>query len=216
MASDVVFLMKFERRPAHFFGGLGSLTLLAGVAVCTYLAVLKLLGEAIDHRPLLSLGVLLVVVGVQILATGLIAELMVHARPDMPFVIKKKSGFERKAASDPDAYFELRHAEVPLERTPCSGSSSGASWRVSTHVPRGRPHRVDARVGVGDFSGYLGEALKPTGVDVREEDWRLRAKLRITTTPPACDVGKIEAATTWCSAPGARAWTIRIAPSPRW
>ncbi|MBE7482241.1 MAG: glycosyltransferase family 2 protein [Polyangiaceae bacterium] len=92
----VVFLMKYERRPAHFFGGLGSLTLLAGVAVCTYLAVLKVMGEAIGHRPLLSLGVLLVVVGVQILATGLIAELMVHARPDMPFVVRKKSGFQPK------------------------------------------------------------------------------------------------------------------------
>lgn len=92
----VVFLMKYERRPAHFFGGLGSLTLLAGVAICTYLAVLKILGEAIGHRPLLSLGVLLVVVGVQILATGLIAELMVHARPDMPFVIRKKSGSQPK------------------------------------------------------------------------------------------------------------------------
>lgn len=92
----VVFLMKYERRPAHFFGGLGSLTLLAGVAVCTYLAVLKAMGEAIGHRPLLSLGVLLVVVGVQILATGLIAELMVHARPDMPFVVRKKSGFQHE------------------------------------------------------------------------------------------------------------------------
>lgn len=96
----VVFLMKYERRPAHFFGGLGALTLLAGVAVCTYLLVLKILGEAIGHRPLLNLGVLLVVVGVQILATGLIAELMVHARADVPYVIKKRIGFDRKAADE--------------------------------------------------------------------------------------------------------------------
>jgi glycosyltransferase involved in cell wall biosynthesis len=92
----VVFLMKFERRPAHFFGGLGTLTLLGGVGVCAYLAVLKAMGEAIGHRPLLSLGVLLVVVGVQILATGLIAELMVHSRADEPFVVKKRAGFERR------------------------------------------------------------------------------------------------------------------------
>lgn len=92
----VVFLMKYERRPAHFFGAIGTLTLLAGIGVCVYLAVLKAMGEAIGHRPLLSLGVLLVVVGVQILATGLIAELMVHTRPDKPFVIKSRSGFSRE------------------------------------------------------------------------------------------------------------------------
>lgn len=89
----VVFLMKYERRPAHFFGGIGTLTLLSGLGICVYLAVLKAMGESIGHRPLLNLGVLLVVVGVQILATGLIAELMVHTRPDKPFVIRKRSGF---------------------------------------------------------------------------------------------------------------------------
>jgi hypothetical protein len=89
--STVVFLMKYERRPAHFFGGIGGVTLLAGMAVSGYLAVLKAMGQAIGHRPLLSLGVLLIVVGVQILATGMIAELMIHMRSDVPFVIKKKS-----------------------------------------------------------------------------------------------------------------------------
>lgn len=95
----VVFLMKYERRPAHFFGGLGTLTLLGGLGICAYLAVLKIMGHAIGHRPLLSLGVLLVVVGVQILATGLIAELMVHARPDRPFVIKRSARDESEPTS---------------------------------------------------------------------------------------------------------------------
>lgn len=94
----VVFLMKFERRPAHFFGGIGSLTLLAGFGICAYLVVQKLLGQAIGHRPLLSLGVLLIVVGVQILATGLIAELMVHVRADGPFVIKREKSHEAPSA----------------------------------------------------------------------------------------------------------------------
>jgi glycosyltransferase involved in cell wall biosynthesis len=88
----VVFLMKYERRPAHFFGGIGVATLLAGVAVCAYLAVIWFGGQSIGHRPLLSLGVLLIVVGVQILATGLIAELMVHSRADVPYVIRRIVG----------------------------------------------------------------------------------------------------------------------------
>jgi glycosyltransferase involved in cell wall biosynthesis len=90
----VVFLMKYERRPAHFFGGLGALTLLAGLGICTYLLVLKVMGQSIGHRPLLSLGVLLTVVGVQILATGLIAELMVHSRADLPFVVRRSIAHE--------------------------------------------------------------------------------------------------------------------------
>lgn len=85
----VVFLMKYERRPAHFFGGIGTLTLLLGVVICGYLAAIWIGGQSIGHRPLLSLGVLLIVVGVQILATGLIAELMVHSRPDVPYVVRR-------------------------------------------------------------------------------------------------------------------------------
>jgi hypothetical protein len=44
--------------------------------VLAYLTVLKLTGEAIGHRPLLTLGVLLVVVGIQLLSLGLLSELI--------------------------------------------------------------------------------------------------------------------------------------------
>lgn len=87
----VFFLLKYERRPAHFFGGVGAIILAAGMVVCSYLTVLKLIGEEIGHRPLLILGVLWVVVGVQILATGLIAELIVHlGAAQAPYVIKRR------------------------------------------------------------------------------------------------------------------------------
>jgi glycosyltransferase involved in cell wall biosynthesis len=86
----VFFLLKYERRPAHFFGAVGAFILLGGIGVCGYLTVLKLLGNEIGHRPLLMLGVLLVVVGVQILATGLIAELIVHlAAAQAPYVLRR-------------------------------------------------------------------------------------------------------------------------------
>ena len=74
----VFFLMRYERRPAHFFGGIGGLCSVTGVGICAYLSVLWFMGEAIGHRPLLTLGVLLIVVGIQFLATGLIGELLVH------------------------------------------------------------------------------------------------------------------------------------------
>lgn len=72
----VTFMGRYRQRPLHLFGGLGlGLSLLGGV-VLTYLTVLKLAGNAIGHRPLLTLGVLLVVVGLQFLSLGLLSELI--------------------------------------------------------------------------------------------------------------------------------------------
>ncbi len=88
----VVFLLRYGRRPAHFFGAVGMLTLGVGVALGAYLTVIWCMGQSIGHRPLLILAVLLIVVGVQILATGLIAELIVHlARTDLPYVLKREA-----------------------------------------------------------------------------------------------------------------------------
>jgi glycosyltransferase involved in cell wall biosynthesis len=72
----VSFMGRYRRRPLHLFGGLGLAAGLTGFAVCLYLTVLWLGGSPIGHRPLLTLGVLLVVVGVQFLSLGLLAELL--------------------------------------------------------------------------------------------------------------------------------------------
>ncbi len=55
---------------------LGLLLGAIGTVVLAYLTVLKIAGEAIGHRPLLTLGVLLVVVGVQLVSLGLLSELI--------------------------------------------------------------------------------------------------------------------------------------------
>ena len=72
----VTFMGRYRQRPLHLFGGLGLLLGAAGAGLLAYLTVLKLLGEAIGHRPLLTLGVLLVVVGVQLVSLGLVSELV--------------------------------------------------------------------------------------------------------------------------------------------
>ena len=59
----------------HFFGGLGALVSMLGFGCCLYLAILWFMGEVIGNRPLLTLGVLLIIVGVQMMMTGLIAEM---------------------------------------------------------------------------------------------------------------------------------------------
>jgi dolichol-phosphate mannosyltransferase len=74
---SVSFLGRYGHRPLHLFGGLGLLLGLGGVAVLAYLTVLKATGEAIGKRPLLILGVLLVVVGIQLFSLGLLSEMII-------------------------------------------------------------------------------------------------------------------------------------------
>jgi glycosyltransferase involved in cell wall biosynthesis len=72
----VSFMGRYRHRPLHLFGGLGLLLGAIGSVILVYLTVLKATGEAIGHRPLLTLGVLLVVVGMQFFSLGLISELI--------------------------------------------------------------------------------------------------------------------------------------------
>ena len=73
------FTMRFLHRPIHAFGGVAAAMLGAGLLILAWLAAEKLvLGADIGGRPLLLLGVLLTLVGVQLLATGLIGELLVR------------------------------------------------------------------------------------------------------------------------------------------
>ena len=91
----VTFLLKYDRKPLHFFGKVGGFATMAGLALCGYLSVLWCMGQSIGHRPLLSLGILLIVIGVQILTTGLIAELVVHVAGDSrPYQIRRTLGLE--------------------------------------------------------------------------------------------------------------------------
>jgi glycosyltransferase involved in cell wall biosynthesis len=72
----VWFMGRYRHRPLHLFGGLGVAMGAIGTILLAYLTVLKLSGEPIGHRPLLTLGVLLVVVGLQFFSLGLLSELI--------------------------------------------------------------------------------------------------------------------------------------------
>ncbi len=72
----VSFMGRYRHRPLHLFGGLGLSLGVLGLAILAYLTVVKLSGHAIGQRPLLTLGVLLVVVGLQFFSLGLISELV--------------------------------------------------------------------------------------------------------------------------------------------
>jgi glycosyltransferase involved in cell wall biosynthesis len=72
----VSFIGRYRHRPLHLFGGLGLVLGLLGTGILVYLTVVKALGHAIGGRPLLLLGVLLVVVGLQFFSLGLISEMI--------------------------------------------------------------------------------------------------------------------------------------------
>ena len=76
------FLVRYQGRPLHFFGRIGSALFGIGFATLSYLTYLWLRDIPIGSRPLLSLGVLLVVMGGQIVLTGLLADLLLKVNYD--------------------------------------------------------------------------------------------------------------------------------------
>lgn len=88
----VIFTVRYSRRPMHLFGFVGLLAALAGVAISLWLTYEKLFYSiGINNRPIFFLGILLIIVGVQFFAIGLIGELIVHnTQDDKEYVVKEK------------------------------------------------------------------------------------------------------------------------------
>jgi len=76
----VLFLGRFTVRPMHFFGMVGLLSFLAGFVVEIWMLILKfVLNESFGtHIAMLILGVLLLLLGVQLVSIGLIGEMLVY------------------------------------------------------------------------------------------------------------------------------------------
>jgi len=73
----ISFVQKYLQKPMHFFGTIGVILLIIGSGINLYIAYIKLiLGQGIGDRPLLILGVLLMVLGVQLFSTGLLGEMI--------------------------------------------------------------------------------------------------------------------------------------------
>ena len=75
----VIMLTKYPEKPLHFFGLLGTILSLSGLAINLYMAVLRISGKWISNRPLLLLGILLLILGVQFIFFGLMGELIVFS-----------------------------------------------------------------------------------------------------------------------------------------
>lgn len=91
----IIFLTGYIRRPGHFFGTFGLLSFSFGFLIGLYISYLRLTTGTIQYRqPLLFLGILLMVVGIQFISTGLLAEMLVHSKGKTdytPYIKKSNS-----------------------------------------------------------------------------------------------------------------------------
>lgn len=89
----VIFLTRYIQRPMHLFGFLGAIAFIAGFAVNLVLSFQWWFHHMpLSNRPLLFLGMLLMIVGIQLFSVGLIGELIVHnSKTGRDYTIKDKS-----------------------------------------------------------------------------------------------------------------------------
>ena len=88
----IKFLQSFSTKPMQAFGPIGLLCGFAGFLINSYLVFLWVAGQAIGHRPLLLLGILLVIIGIQLIGMGLLGEMLVssyHESEKKPLYVLK-------------------------------------------------------------------------------------------------------------------------------
>ena len=116
----VRFMLSYSTRPLHVFGGLGLASAGAGLLIGLYLTLLKFaFGQDIGTRPLLSLAVLLVVLGVQLMSMGLLAEMITRTYHE---------------AQDKPIYVIREQLDAPAPASPVEGEAANAAAEPATRV----------------------------------------------------------------------------------
>lgn len=94
----ITFLTRYKKRPLHLFGLLGLLCFFAGSIISIVLAYQRLfMQKYLSNRPILFLGVLLIIVGVQFLSIGLLGEMITELRNDTDaYNIKRCLGVDKE------------------------------------------------------------------------------------------------------------------------
>lgn len=87
----VIFSTRYIKRPMHFFGFFGALSFIVGLVVNGYLTYDWIMGKPLSNRPMLFLGMLLIIVGVQLFSVGLLGEMLVRSSiREEEYIIKDK------------------------------------------------------------------------------------------------------------------------------
>lgn len=71
----MVFMRKYLQKPMHLFGTIGFISMGIGIAINIYLLILKIMGHDIWGKPLLILGLILLLGGIQFITIGIIADI---------------------------------------------------------------------------------------------------------------------------------------------
>jgi len=90
---NIFLITKYSKKPLHFFGNVGLLFIFLGFIIESYLTYLRLTtGSIQNHTPLLMLGILLIIIGTQLISLGLLGEIIIrfNQKRDDVYNIKKK------------------------------------------------------------------------------------------------------------------------------
>ena len=133
----VKFLSNYSTRPIHVFGSLGLLTTLVGTVLTGYLGIQRLFfSVGLDDRPILLLGILLMVVGFQFITMGLLGEMLVrvyHEGQKKPIYVVREildSSFPALVIPPTSQWTSL----PPRSTTPSGTADSERSGRERDHV----------------------------------------------------------------------------------
>ena len=103
----LLFIRKYIQRPIHLFGIFGVLLIGVGLCVNAYLVYLKILGEDIGTRPLLTLGSMLIFAGIQLFTIGIVMELLIRtyyeSQQKRPYRIRKVTQGGQEKIKNPEA-----------------------------------------------------------------------------------------------------------------
>ena len=98
----MLFLKKYMQKPMHLFGNTGVILFAIGALINLYLIVLKIMGQDIWGKPLLILGLMLVIAGIQLVTIGIVIEIQMRtyfeSQQKRPYKIRKvvKGGVEEE------------------------------------------------------------------------------------------------------------------------
>jgi len=89
----MLFLKTYLQKPMHLFGGLGGVSIFLGVIINIYLLIIKLMGHDIWGKPIMILGLILLLGGIQLITFGLLAEIQMRtyfeSQDKKPYRIRK-------------------------------------------------------------------------------------------------------------------------------
>ena len=95
----MVFFKKYMQKPMHLFGGIGLMCLMIGMVINAYFLALKIAGHDIWGKPMLLLGILLLLAGIQLITIGIMAELLMRtyyeSQQKRPYKIRKVHTFQQ-------------------------------------------------------------------------------------------------------------------------